>query len=222
MESVRNSERRLKESPPPAKKMRQSLDLETPKPSEETTLEIEEVPVQFDEIDDDFIAEPFEEDEEIEFIETPTVIPEEEVIEHKKEAAIEQVTFLDYILEERDDNNQKYITVHADKKTVKIQEIYKFEVLSHSDKNAIYSCSYCIKAFSTFDFLMNHLKSHICQLCFKILPSYNELNEHLKESHQHNLSCIFCKKSFNQKSIRPHIKKCHVPNLPNNYSVLIE
>jgi 5-methylcytosine-specific restriction endonuclease McrA len=204
-------------------------------------LDIEEVmndaiPVQFDEIDDNFIAESFVDDEEVpgeilneKFVEEPKVAAKKEEFPQKnvKQAVLkdtqEMVTFLDYVLEQKEENDQKFVSVRVDRKTVKIRDNYEFNVISHSDDSAIFSCLYCAKAFSKLDILMKHVQHiHLCQICFKISPSYNDLNEHSKKYHQDKLTCPFCKKnSFNQKTLRPHIKK-HVTNLPVYYSVLVE
>lgn len=223
METVRNSERQLRLEPP-SKKIKHSLDVEI-KPR----LDIEEVmndtmPVQFDEIDDNFIAESFVEDEEIlneQFLEDPKIELQQKVTDIKE--STELVTFLDYILEHKEENDQKYVSVRVDRKTVKIRDNYEFNIISHSDANTIYSCLYCVKAFGSLEFLMKHISlCHLCIYCFRTSSSYNDLSNHLKESHQDKLNCPFCKKSFAQKSLRPHVKKQHVTNLPNYYSVLVE
>lgn len=240
MESVRNSERKLR-SELPIKKAKLSnecheLDVTTKiKPSaDEDRLGIEEVdlhdtmPVQFDEIDD--FAEPFVEDEEI--LAEPLI--EEPKFNLKIESAKNTfsplpkepcVTFLDYVLEHKVEHGQKYVSVRVDRKSVKSNESYEFNVISHSDAETIYSCKNCVKAFGSLELLMKHITMcHLCMICFRNLSSYNDLNDHMKKDHQDKLICPFpsCKKPFNIKSLRKHIKTTHVPNLPNYYSVLVE
>lgn len=237
METVRNSERQLKLEPP-NKKIKNSLDVEIEKPPiAEHKLDIEQVlqnTVQFDEIDDNFISEPFIEDQEEilnEQLEDPKIINEDVQKVVKKEVSKnlinyhqESVTFLDYILEHKEENNQKIVSVKISKNVVKIRDIknFKFNVISHSDPDSIYSCIYCIKAFGSLDLLIKHItQCHLCMICFKTFPNYKELNEHVK-SHGDQLDCPFCKKSFHIKALRPHIKRHHCKNLPINYSILVE
>lgn len=237
MDTVRNSERKLR-SEPPIKKVKQSEyhELDVPKMKtiderpDDHRLDIEEevdihdaIPVQFDEIDD--FVEPFVEDEEIlteQFIEEPRFKLKMEPVEPPKESS---VTFLDYILEHKGENGQNYVGVRVARKTVKIRDSYEFNEISHSDLEAIYSCVYCVKAFGSLELLMKHISlCHLCMICFRILPAYNDLNEHIRESHHDKLICPFpsCKKPFNIKSLRKHIKSQHVMNLPVYYSVLVE
>lgn len=222
MEEVRKSELQLRSNPPPAKKLKKALELEEiSQPSDVARLDLEEEEIQdsmtFD--DDTFIPE--------EAIEMPfqdeALVEEPKQVEETKPAE-PSVTFIDYILEHKEENNQKYVTVRVDKKNVKIRKKYEFNVISHSDPSTIYSCQYCVKAFGNLEFLMKHLTlCHICITCLAVKDTYNELNEHLKESHKDQLlKCPFCTTSHSLKNFRPHIKKNHVKNLPNYYSVIVQ
>lgn len=222
MEEVRKSELQLRVSPP-QKKMKKTLEIEEiSKPSDEARLDLEEEETIQDSIafdDDSFIPE--------EVIEMPfqdeALVEDQKPTEELKEPSEPSVTFIDYVLEHKEENGQKCVTVRVDKKKVKIRKKYEFNVISHSDRNSIYSCQYCVKAFGNLDFLMKHLSlCHLCTFCLTVKDTYNDLNEHLKESHKDQLKCPFCTISLNLKAFRPHIKKNHVTNLPNYYSIIAE
>lgn len=228
MEAVRNSERQLGVEPP----LKKSKKLEVTETEENKSLEVpqldteesiqESIPVQFEGIDDNFISEPFVEEDNDEILSEQFI--EEPKLSVTKKLTKDSVSFIDYVLEHKEENDQKYVSVRVAKKAVKIRESYDFNVINHSDPETIYSCLYCIKAFANFEMLIKHVtQCHVCMTCMKISPTYNDLNEHIKNDHADKLCCPFClKQSFNQKSIRPHIKKFHITNLPNYYSVLIE
>lgn len=150
---------------------------------------------------------------------------EVEIISDNTSSTEDTVTFLDYSLEFREEKNQNYVGLRLG--TVKVKKSdcknYTFNIPSHSDSSAIYSCLYCVKAFGSLTFLIKHLATHFCSICLLVIPSsYNDLTKHMKEEHQSDvLNCPFCLKSFKALSIRSHIKKMH-KSMPQYMYVKIE
>ncbi|KAJ6626785.1 putative transcription factor Ovo-like 1 [Pseudolycoriella hygida] len=89
-----------------------------------------------------------------------------------------------------------------------------------NDKNSMYVCKYCPKAFASSHHLIVHTKkSHLCQFCLQGFQHSTELYEHIR-THK-DFRCHICKKQFNTNSnLRSHLRKIHNLKLPANTSLL--
>ncbi|XP_037031247.1 transcriptional regulator ovo [Bradysia coprophila] len=89
-----------------------------------------------------------------------------------------------------------------------------------NDKDSMYMCKYCPKAFASSHHLIVHTKkSHVCQFCLKGFRLPTELYEHIR-THK-DFRCHICKKPFNTNSnLRSHLRKIHNLKLPANTSLL--
>lgn len=89
-----------------------------------------------------------------------------------------------------------------------------------NDKDSMYMCKYCPKAFASSHHLIVHTKkSHVCQFCLQGFRLSAELYEHIR-THK-DFRCHICKKQFNTNSnLRSHLRKIHNLKLPANTSLL--
>lgn len=204
MLKVRDSEKKKEENPPPFKKLKQEQYVE--QINDAISIETIEV-LSCGNVSEEEEEETYEDEQEI-------------IVEHvveEKTIARDYVTFNQYILECRENNNQKHLCIRIGKVEVKKADCknYAFVIPSHTEV-AIYSCLYCIKAFGNLDILIKHVCScHLCNFCLKTFKTYNEITEHGKAFHQkNNVSCPFCSKTFNSSTFRAHIKKQHITQLP--------
>ena len=92
----------------------------------------------------------------------------------------------------------------------------------YANKNTIFKCKYCVKAFSNAEFLLKHtLSSHLCLICLETVENYKELNKHSKQ--HSNIVCHFCEKScLSPSNFRQHLKKQHILRLPNHIGIISE
>ncbi len=232
MESVRNSELRLRNNRenfdsnptnfPSKKKRKKSVEIEWDETADlNQNLEFECQDTECEEENEVILEEALE--EEVVETEAPTYdentennLQKEEHLENKC------IHFVNYVLNTNEENGQKSVSVRAVRRKETVKDSYEFNVISHSNTDCIYSCEYCVKAFGNLELLMKHLSTcHVCQLCLHISSNYNDLNIHHK-THQENISCPFCESHIAQKSFRQHIKKKHIPNIPNYYALLID
>lgn len=89
-----------------------------------------------------------------------------------------------------------------------------------NDKDSMYLCQYCPKAFASSHHLIVHTKkSHVCQFCLQGFRLSTDLYEHIR-THK-DFRCHICKKNFNSNSnLRSHLRKIHNLKLPSNVSLL--
>lgn len=132
----------------------------------------------------------------------------------------EDITITDYKLLCKEKNGQNVINIEVNSKSIKPNQTgyYDFEwffsAINHHDESSVYSCTHCVKAFSSCELLFKHLTlCHLCLFCLKILDNYKSMSQHVREQHE-KIICPFCKKCFSSSNYRQHIKKQHILNLP--------
>lgn len=218
MLKVRDSEKKKEENQPPVKKSKKESHVE--QCTEEAIEQINEDEISLDTIEELSCGNVSEEEEEV--LNEPRIVVEKVVEEIR--AIQDYVTFNQYSLECREENNRTFVSVKLGKIDVKKSECKNFDYKfpTHKDLTAIYSCLYCIKAFGNLELLMNHLCScHLCKFCLETFQEYNKVTNHVKIVHQKsNLNCPFCLKTFNSTTFRSHIKKEHLTELPQYFHVL--
>lgn len=137
----------------------------------------------------------------------------------------DSIVYTHYELAIRDESDQNVVVLNVTASVLMRPKEgnYEFDtswIDQEADEITIYKCQYCIKAFSTVDFLLKHtLSSHLCLICLETVENYKELNKHSKI--HTSMKCHFCNKSCGSSSnFRQHLKKNHMLKIPNHVGIL--
>ncbi|GAB0090829.1 hypothetical protein DMENIID0001_055930 [Sergentomyia squamirostris] len=102
-----------------------------------------------------------------------------------------------------------------------VGELKEEIIQDEQDKDDMFLCRYCPKAFFSAHHLMMHLKkSHMCQFCLQGFNKVNDLHQHIEHEH-YKFECHFCPREFSSNNnLRTHLKRRHGIHLPAHVSLI--